>query len=803
MAKLEDLSDRTIAEERTLNESERTLSDPQTQPDKKISAFRSYRVLELLPASGAEADIYKVTKSGRDFILKLYRYGNTPNTEALRKIMEISRKFPGDVIHVFESEFDEESRRYFEIMEYVRFGSLKDLMADRDYFTHDRMLELVPALMKGLKTLHSNNLLHLDLKPSNILVRNRSPLELIYTDFGVSSVIDDEISRKMTMNLKGTPMYWSPEAFTQVVGRESDFWSVGVIILEILKGRHPLHGLDMRNIMYSLSTKGLEVPGDLPKAYQQLLKGLLTRNPGRRWSFAEVERWLSGGTEIPVFFDFKPEFREFQSPISFNGKDFSSLEELLHAFILDEESWIEGRELIAGGSLEEWLRRNGEYDYCITIEKLRKMARNDKDYMLVKITLAYLKGTGFVFYGKLISFENVFLFASRVLSGNFSHGELCIVKALMSGALLNYYKDYLRAIQKDEDRDEFHQLLSVMRSEHAKESFESSLAGLLQIFDFWWKPEEYYFPADCSIHEKVVFLREHAGCMMKKKDFLLLREQYFIPMEMVEGLQSGELQLVHNYLQELKRLREERLLVEREKVGPNVVTLKEYQEFGKLCKNRVDISLYLIIPSLLKSLSSPRFFRYEFCKLSQYLKSLRQAEIEWSKYDKRLLRELEDVLQAPRFADVKLHELLITGLMSAFLFLELQYLLKPLFPESIQAESGLNAGLILLAAGIGLFSGAYKWVDSLEGERMVSFGKGFFLGASLSLLFLFLLKWTVPGTSMFVTAASGFVFGFAICYLIYDYYGAKKIARIYEDYLYRILAVEAQNKSDRLSDRKR
>ena len=86
----------------------------------------------------------------------------------------------------------------------------------------------------------------------------------------------------MTINLKGTPLYWSPEAFTQIVGRESDFWSLGIIVLEILLGRHPLSGLDMRIIMYTLSTRGIKVPKEIPARYSLLLKGLLTRDPHRR-----------------------------------------------------------------------------------------------------------------------------------------------------------------------------------------------------------------------------------------------------------------------------------------------------------------------------------------------------------------------------------------------------------------------------------------------------------------------------------------------------------------------------------------
>ncbi|MDD5092237.1 MAG: protein kinase, partial [Candidatus Wallbacteria bacterium] len=298
--------EKTISEERTIQE-QRTAGGLKPSSAPVIKAFRDFSIIRQMPTFGSEADIYLVEKEEKKNILKLYRFGSDPVLEVMEKVREVSFSHPGSVVRIDESGFDDETGRYFEIMEYAEDGSLRDLWPSGETPPLENIREVVAEMIKGLSALHANHLLHMDLKPSNILVRRRKPLNLIFTDFGISSIIDEEISRKMTIKLKGTPSYWSPEAFTQVVGFESDFWSMGMIILELLCGRHPLQGLDMRVIMYTLSTKGMKIPDNLPDEWALLLKGLLTRDPRKRWGEEQLKLWIAGKRDIPVAYDYRDE----------------------------------------------------------------------------------------------------------------------------------------------------------------------------------------------------------------------------------------------------------------------------------------------------------------------------------------------------------------------------------------------------------------------------------------------------------------------------------------------------------------
>ena len=96
----------------------------------ELRTFRDYRVVRQLPTSGSESDVYVVEKGQDTYILKLYRYKIDPKVEVINNIVNLSRAHPHELIRVFEFGFDETTRRWFEIQEYARHGSLKKLMAE-------------------------------------------------------------------------------------------------------------------------------------------------------------------------------------------------------------------------------------------------------------------------------------------------------------------------------------------------------------------------------------------------------------------------------------------------------------------------------------------------------------------------------------------------------------------------------------------------------------------------------------------------------------------------------------------------
>ena len=99
------------------------------------SQFRNYNIIRQLPSTSTEADIFivkKVTnKNNEENILKLYRYGIEPKNDILQSIKSLSEQYPDNFIRVFEADFDSDSKRWFEIQEYAKFGTLQAVIDDR------------------------------------------------------------------------------------------------------------------------------------------------------------------------------------------------------------------------------------------------------------------------------------------------------------------------------------------------------------------------------------------------------------------------------------------------------------------------------------------------------------------------------------------------------------------------------------------------------------------------------------------------------------------------------------------------
>ncbi|MDR1134446.1 MAG: protein kinase, partial [Synergistaceae bacterium] len=303
-----------------------------------LREFRGWQIIEQLPTKGSEADIYlAVTDSGKR-VLKLYRHRMEPKLEILRRVTEISRQNSPYFVVFYETGFDEATSRWYELQEYMPLGSLKDVSADVKR-SGNFVSQFISELSAAIQCLHGNGIIHCDLKPANVLVRSMEPLDLVLTDFGISSLLANDMSQKMT-GLKGTPMYWAPEAFSRVIGRPCDWWAFGMMLFEMLSGTHPFENLTDSQIIHRLTLGGVEVPEYFGPEWGMLVKGLLTKDDSKRWSGAEVDRWLAGARDMPVYYETPGRGRaEGARPFRFNDADYFTAGDLATALAESGEPW--------------------------------------------------------------------------------------------------------------------------------------------------------------------------------------------------------------------------------------------------------------------------------------------------------------------------------------------------------------------------------------------------------------------------------------------------------------------------------
>jgi tRNA A-37 threonylcarbamoyl transferase component Bud32 len=247
-----------------------------------------FSVVGELPVQGAESDLLLVRDAtGTDYVLKMYRRGYGADRDVWRKLPSLRSPH---VVRILQTGRADD--RDYEVVEYAPAGNLRALVPATG-LEPDRVMEMAAQLAAGLDRLHRAGIVHRDLKPENILVAGREPLRLVITDFGLSKVIEQSM---VFASSSRTLAYAAPESLSGQVSAARDWWSLGMIVRELLTGRPPFLGMSETAVVDHLATRPIDNDDIADPRLRLLCQGLLTRDPRRRWSAPEVTAWLNGGT---------------------------------------------------------------------------------------------------------------------------------------------------------------------------------------------------------------------------------------------------------------------------------------------------------------------------------------------------------------------------------------------------------------------------------------------------------------------------------------------------------------------------
>lgn len=319
---------------------------------------------EPMKVASGEADLWLADRRGERVVIKVYRWGLHPKAEIAAVLEQSDRRH---VVRLLERGMIPDGRSV-EVLEYISGGTLVGLMP-RATTEEAFRLKIVRELAHALDELHRAGLMHRDIKPANVLVRSIEPLDLVLADFGISSVTDLDLY-KTTRDR--TVAYSAPESTQGVVSKGSDWWSLGIIVLEILQGRHPFAGLDDLTVNVQLVTRPVPLPENLPPRWRMLAAGLLTKDHGNRWRFDQVQRWLAGEENIPVHFESASTLATTAAakPFLFEKGEFFDAASLAVALA---QSPVEGSKRLGRGFLSGWIASQlGEHELASQIEDLRE-----------------------------------------------------------------------------------------------------------------------------------------------------------------------------------------------------------------------------------------------------------------------------------------------------------------------------------------------------------------------------------------------------------------------------------------------
>ncbi|KAG6471438.1 hypothetical protein ZIOFF_068880 [Zingiber officinale] len=210
----------------------------------------------------------------------------TAMTDVLREVLIMKTIEHPNIINLIEVIDDPDSVNLYLVLEYVEGQQVCASSGTFGGIGEDTARRYLRDIVSGLMYLHEHDIVHGDIKPDNLLVTREGSLKI--GDFSVSHIFEDgndELCRS-----PGTPVFTAPECClgSSFHGKVADIWAVGVTLHCMILGYCPFIGDTLQDTYDKIVHSPLDLPSEIDPDLQNLLGGLLCKDPSQRMTLDEV-----------------------------------------------------------------------------------------------------------------------------------------------------------------------------------------------------------------------------------------------------------------------------------------------------------------------------------------------------------------------------------------------------------------------------------------------------------------------------------------------------------------------------------